>query len=140
VALTALNGLYTVTNQERIFAADESVSYDVAVDAADKYLTTTRTTSASTAFSLFDWHPDGTGARFGGVSELSHTLQNDLELRQVGNRYVFNTPGVAGTEGFIHMASIEIFSFSLFDLTAPHMLMASQKSGNIADNTCLPSC
>lgn len=108
VALTTLNGLYTVTNQEQIFAADESVSYDVAVDASDKYQTTSRATSASTAFSLMDWHPDGTGLRFGGVSELSRTLQNDLELRQVGNRYTFNTPGVAGTAGYIRMASIEI--------------------------------
>lgn len=108
VELTALRNLYTVTDYELIFEADESVSYDVAVDAYDKYMTASRATSASTAFSLFDWHPDGTGIRFGGVSELSHTLQNDLELRQVANRYAFNTPGVAGLEGFVRMASIEI--------------------------------
>ncbi len=108
VPISALDGVYTVTNREYIFPAADVSSYDVAVDAADKYRTTTRATSASTAFSLFDWHPDGTGARFGGVAELSHTLQNDLELRQVGNRYAFNSPGVAGTSGFVHMASIEI--------------------------------
>lgn len=108
VPISALDGVYTVTNREYIFPAADVSSYDVAVDAADKYRTATRATSASTAFSLFDWHPDGTGARFGGVSELSHTLQNDLELRQVGNRYTFNSPGVAGTSGFVHMASIEI--------------------------------
>ena len=108
VAFSALANTYSVTNQSHIFAADESDSYDVEVVATDRHRSVSRATSASTAFSLFDWHPDGTGVRFGGVAELSRTLQNDLELRQVANRYAFNSPGEAGTAGFIRMASIEI--------------------------------
>ena len=110
VAISALNNVYSVTDREYIFAADESSSYDVEVLATDRHSTTTRATSASTAFSLMDWHPSGTGVRWGGVAELPNTFQNDLELRQTANRYAFNTPGVAGTEGFIRMASISIVS------------------------------
>lgn len=108
VAISALANTFTVTNHSYIFAADESSSYDVEVTVTDRHKGAARATSASTAFSLMDWHPSGTGARWGGVAELERTFQNDLELRQVGNRYAFNSAGVAGTEGFIRMASIEI--------------------------------
>ena len=110
VTLSALNNVFTVTDGEYLFEADESSSYDVEVTATDRHKSATRVTSASTAFSLMDWHPSGTGLRFGGVADLEDTLQNDLELRQTANRYAFNTPGVAGTEGFIRMASIEIIA------------------------------
>lgn len=110
VALSALANKYAVTDHTYIFAADESSSYEVEVIATDRHGSATRATSASTAFSLMDWHPSGTGARWGGVAELENTFQIDLELRQTANRYAFNTPGEAGTVGFIRMVSIEIIA------------------------------
>lgn len=103
-----LDNNFTVYNFALVFAADGNSSYDVEVSVTDNHHTASRATSVSTAFTLFNVHPSGTGWRFGGVAELADTLQNDLELRQVGNRYAFNSPGVAGRAGFIHMASIEI--------------------------------
>lgn len=105
---TELANVYTVTDQEFIFAADATSSYDVVVTATDRHKATPRATTASTAFSLIDFHPEGNGLRFGGVAEEENTLQNDLHLRQIGNRYAFSTPGVANTGGFILMAHITI--------------------------------
>lgn len=88
------------------FAADASYSYDVLLTARDRHNTTTRATSASTAFSLMDWHPSGTGVRFGGVAEKENTLQNSLDLQQDGNRFVKSYASGSGTDGYILMARI----------------------------------
>ena len=84
VPISALDGVYTVTNREYIFQAEDVSSYDVAVDAADKYRTTTRATSASTAFSLMDWHPSGTGLAFGKVAEKENTMEISLDVEFLG--------------------------------------------------------
>ena len=105
---TELAGQYTVTGKSFIFAADGNSSYDVEVVATDDIKAISRATSASTAFTLMDYKADGTAASFGKVSEKSNTLENALALNQLGNRYTLSTPGVAGSEGFIRMATIEI--------------------------------
>lgn len=97
---------YNVTDKTFLFVADESSSYDVQINATDRHTTVTRSTSASTAFALMDWHPSGTGLRFGGVAEESNTLQNDLVLHQTANHYAFSTPGVASQAGYILMARL----------------------------------
>lgn len=84
VALTALAGQYTVTGGEYIFAASSDHSFDVEVTAADDFGTATRATSASTAFSLFNVHPDGTGWAFGKVAEQSNTLEIALDAEFTG--------------------------------------------------------
>lgn len=106
LATGALNNKYTITDQTYVFAADGNYSYDVEVTATDRHGTTTRPTSVSTAFTLYNCHPSGTGWRFGGVADKEYTLQNNLDLVQQGNRYAYSTPGVAGTGGFIKMAQL----------------------------------
>lgn len=100
--------LYTVTDRAYIFAADESSSYDIEVTATDRHSTSARATSASTAFSLMDWHPSGTGVRWGGVAELDYTFQNDLELKQVGNSYAYQPGAFNGEKGYTLLAVITL--------------------------------
>ena len=108
VNLSELANNFNVFNYSYIFAADATSSYDVELTVSDRHKTTTRATSASTAFSLLDFHPKGTGFRAGGVAEEEHTFQNDLSLHQTGNRYAFSTPGVANQAGVIRMAQIVV--------------------------------
>lgn len=108
VNFSDLANVWTVTNREYIFAADDSSSYDVDVTATDRHSSVPRATSASTAFSLFDWHPSGTGACFGGVSERERTLQNNLALRQVGNTYAHQPSAFDGAKGYTLLATVEL--------------------------------
>lgn len=110
VELASLQNLFKPVDYTHIFPADDSSSYDVELTATDRHYSTTRATTASTAFSLIDFHKSGKGLRFGGVAEEDNTIQNDLSLKQMGNRYTFSTPGVAGTAGFICMARIKVIA------------------------------
>lgn len=93
VQLPALNDVYTVDNYAYIFQAADSSSYDVIVTAADNHKSTTRSTSASTAFTFMDWHPTGTGIAFGKVSEKERTMEIAMHaeiqgtLARMGNQY-----------------------------------------------------
>lgn len=103
-----LYGNFTVNNQAYVFEADGSSSYDVAVTAMDRHKSTTRSTSASTAFTLMNFHANGNAVRFGGVAEEENTLQNDLAFRQVGNRYSFQPDSFSGVKGYILLAVITL--------------------------------
>lgn len=105
---TDLVNTYEVTDQTFIFAADESSAYDIELRVSDRHSTATRTTTASTAFSLMDWHPSGTGIRFGGVADEENTFRNDLELHQVGNSYAFQPGAFNGAKGYTVLAAITI--------------------------------
>lgn len=113
VNLSNLANVYDVTNRTAIFAADESSPYEVELTVKDRHRTVTRTTSASTAFSLMDWHPSGTGIRFGGVSQLENTLQNDLSLKQVGNSYAFQPGAFEGEKGYTLLAIITLTTLNV---------------------------
>lgn len=80
IKLASLNKVYTVTDHEYIFAADGSSSYDVEVVATDNHGTATRATSASTAFTLLNWHESGTGMGVGKVSERENAVEFGLDL------------------------------------------------------------
>lgn len=114
VNLTALANKYAVSNHNHIFAADSNASYDVAVTVTDNHGTSTRETSASTAFTLMNWSADGTGMGVGKVSEESNTLEVGLNnhfyghTQQEGNRYAYSSAGVAGSNGFVLMAQVQI--------------------------------
>lgn len=108
LATGALNNKYTITDQTYVFAADGNYSYDVEVTATDRHGTTTRTTSVSTAFTLYNCHRSGTGWRFGGVADKEHTLQNDLSLCQVGNSYAFQPDAFGGAKGYVCLALITL--------------------------------
>lgn len=108
VSLSALANKYSVTNYEYVVAADGSSAYDITVTATDRHSTASRSTSASTAFTLMNFHASGTALRFGGVAQEENTLANDLHLEQRGNRYAFSSPGTAGAAGYVHMARIVV--------------------------------
>lgn len=84
VTLTALANTYTVNNGSHIFAADSNSSYDVEIEAKDRHGTATRSTSASTAFTLLNWGADGTSMGVGKVAEKANTLQIALDVEFIG--------------------------------------------------------
>ena len=80
VIFTELAGAYTVGDKAYIFAADSNSSYEVEIEAKDRHGTVTRTTNASTAFTLMNWGSDGTSMGIGKVAEKADTLQVGLKL------------------------------------------------------------
>lgn len=80
VELHELNNVYTVTDKVYIFPASSNMSYDVEVTATDNHGTATRATSASTAFTLLNWHESGTGMGVGKVSEKPNAVEFALDL------------------------------------------------------------
>lgn len=149
VSLIDLTNVYSVSDYEYIFAADSSSSYNVEIEAADRHSTASRGTSASTAFTLINWHPSGTGLRFGGVSEEKDTFQNDLIFIQTNNQYAFSSIGAASTDGYIRMVRITVtasnadtpitFEFSRRKAKAPMRVHICFASANDAD-PALASC
>ncbi len=75
LALTAYKNVYTVTNGSTIIAADSNSSYDFELVAADRHGSASRTTSASTAFTLMNWGANGTSMAIGKVAEKSNSLE-----------------------------------------------------------------
>jgi len=84
VTLGTLANTYTVNDAVYTFQADSSHSYDVEVEAKDNHGTTTRSTSASTAFTLINWGADGTSMGIGKVAEKANTLQIALNTEFIG--------------------------------------------------------
>lgn len=83
-SLSSLANTYAVNNGSYIFAADSNSSYDVEVEAKDRHGTATRTTSASTAFTLINWGADGTSMGIGKVAEKANTIQIALDTEFIG--------------------------------------------------------
>lgn len=84
VALSALVNQFTVTNQTYIFSADGSSSYDVDITVADRHNTISRSTSASTAFTLVSYGSDGRSISFGKVAEKENTIQFNMDVEFMG--------------------------------------------------------
>lgn len=108
VSLSALANKYSAVDQTYVFAADGGSSYDVEVVVTDRHKTSTRSTSASTAFTLINFHEDGTGLRFGGVAGKSNAFQNDLDFVQTGNSYCAHSVGISTVKGYVAAARLEI--------------------------------
>lgn len=81
---TELAGVYTVNSKAFIFAADSNSSYDVEVVVSDNIRTSSKATSASTAFTLMNWGADGTSIGIGKVAEKANTLQIGLGVEFLG--------------------------------------------------------
>ena len=126
VTFNTLANKYTVTNQTYVFSADGNYSYDVELVATDRHSTTTRSTSVSTAFTLYNCHESGTGWRFGGVADKENTLQNDLALCQVGNTYAFQPDSFGGEKGYICIARITL---STLNVNAPIVFIINRRGG-----------
>lgn len=84
VEIEALAKVYAVTDGAYIFEADGSSSYDIEVEVKDNHGTATRSTSASTAFTLMNWGEDGTSMAIGKVAEKANTLQIALDTEFIG--------------------------------------------------------
>lgn len=96
VTLTALANEYSVTNFYTIVAADSNSSYDVVVSVKDNHGTGSRTTSASTAFTLMNWNADGTGMGIGKVSEKSNALEIGLRAYDQYGTHISNGMSLYG--------------------------------------------
>lgn len=93
VTLTAHTNKYTVTNGEYIFAADGSSSYNVEVTAKDSHYSSSKSTTASTAFTLVHYNADGDGISFGEVSDKANTMAVALDAEfkgKVSGQGLFN--------------------------------------------------
>lgn len=84
VSLTALASTYSASGKTYIFPADSGSSYDVTLSLGDNFSTTTKSTSASTAFTLMHWLASGLGMAIGKVAELSGVLDVGLKTRFSG--------------------------------------------------------
>lgn len=84
IDLSEVERNFTLYNYAVLFEADVASSYDVELTAADRHHTTIRSTSASTAFSLMDWHHSGTGIAFGKVAEAENLMDVALRFRITG--------------------------------------------------------
>ncbi len=84
VVLGSLANVYAVNGATYIFAADSNHTYDVEVVAQDRHGSTTRSTSASTAFTLMNWGADGTSMGVGKVAEKKGTLEIALDVEFIG--------------------------------------------------------
>lgn len=69
VNFSELKDVFTVTNKTYIFEADENKSYSATVTVTDNHSSVTRSTNASTGFTLINYHPSGRGIGFGKVAE-----------------------------------------------------------------------
>lgn len=113
-SIVSLDNVYTVNNYAKVFSADSNSSYDIEVSVQDRHHTTTRSTSASTAFTLMNWGPDGTNLALGKVAEKPHAFEVGLDnyfygsTNQVGNRYAASSPGATDMNGFVLMARISV--------------------------------
>ena len=87
IAIFGLQNNYSVTTYSYVTAADSNSSYDVKVEVKDKHNTTSRSTSASTAFTLMNFNPQGNGIGVGQVCEKENTLQIALDV-EIGGKTI----------------------------------------------------
>lgn len=64
----------------KIIAADSGSSWDIILEASDKFKTTTRSTTASTAFAIMHFGADGKAIAFGKIVELDATYDFGLPV------------------------------------------------------------
>lgn len=74
----------STTNGSYIFAADSGSSYDILLSVTDKLSTATKTTSASTAFTIMHWKASGYGMAIGKISELDDVFDIGMQTRMLG--------------------------------------------------------
>ena len=72
------------TDGSYIFAADTGSSYDILFTVTDDLETATKTTSASTAFTIMHWNASGYGMAIGKISELDGVFDVGMQTRLLG--------------------------------------------------------
>lgn len=113
VTLSAHTGKYSVTDGTHIFAADGASAYNVEVVAKDSHYSGSKSTTASTAFTLVHYNTDGDGLSFGMVSDEADTMAVGMSLNQQGNRYAFQAGAFEGAKGYTALAVITITSLNV---------------------------
>ena len=88
VTLADLANEYSVANYSHIFEADGNSSYDVEITVQDRHKTASRSTSASTAFTLMNFNAQGNGIGFGQVCEKENTFQCGLDFEVKGKSII----------------------------------------------------
>ena len=97
VAMDGYEGSYSLSGVAFKFVADGNFSYDVEVEAKDRHGTATRSTSASTAFTLMNWGEDGTNmgifkvAEKPGYLEVGQTMEVERPIEIVNGDKVYLT-------------------------------------------------
>ena len=84
VKLTAYDNNYAVSNGGDIFEADNGSSYNVRVIVTDNFDSGSKTTTASTGFTIMNWLASGLGMALGKVSELAGVLDIGFKTRLYG--------------------------------------------------------
>ena len=108
VNFPALAGKYYVADHTYIFAADNTSSYDVTVEAEDDIQVGSRATSASTGYTFMDWNADGKSIAFGKVSEESGKMEIAMHTKQIGNSFSFQPSDFNGEKGYTLLAVIKL--------------------------------
>ena len=88
ITLSDLANKYSAFNYTYTFEADINSSYDVEVTVQDRHNTSSRSTSASTAFTLMNFNPQGNGIGVGQVCEKQNTFQCGLDFEVKGKSIV----------------------------------------------------
>lgn len=85
VKLTDYDNNYSVTNGSYIIKnADSGSSYNVRIIATDNFGTGSRTTTASTGFTIMHWLASGLGMAIGKIAELTNVLDIGFQTRFMG--------------------------------------------------------
>lgn len=100
VGLDTHNNVYAVTDGTYIFQADSSSSYSIEFSVTDNHNTTTRSTTASTAFTLLHWNASGTGIGIGKLAE-------EEDLFDIGLPARFNQPVCGNVLGLNKLPKIQ---------------------------------
>lgn len=79
IALSSYAGNYSVSSGSYIFAASSSNSFNVSITVTDNFTTVTKSTTASTGFTLMNFLAAGTGLAIGKVAELAKTFDVGLK-------------------------------------------------------------
>ena len=84
VEFTEYSNNYAVSNASYIFAADSGSSYNVRVIVTDAFDSSSKTTTASTGFTIMHWLASGLGMAIGKVAELANVLDIGFKTRFMG--------------------------------------------------------
>lgn len=98
VTFSELANKYAVSGHTYVFAASADYSYDVRVTATDKHSSTTRNTSASTAFTLINFGADGQSIGIMKLAERSPGLDMGCNI-YMNNHGLYGPHGIFDTRG-----------------------------------------
>lgn len=124
VPLVDIEGTYKPTNYSWLFSADGDSSYTVKIIAKDDFEEIPFATSVSTAFTLYNCHPSGTGWAFGKVAEEENTLEIALETKQIANSFAFQPSAFSGEKGYTLLA---VISLKELNVNAPIVFVINKR-------------